>query len=188
MHENQLKTCGFFKTAAPVLHTGHAVLRCNPHIPSAIFSGADRRLSSHLSSGLRGKGYWYHTVLSSFDSIFSCNLYSLDFSGYIMEPCGYQTRENCQQNDDMRITIDCITVSPRLHYDTLYKIRKKPGVMESYWCERKNSIVNWINYSEDFEPAPIPCLKSECDRWNNGECFNIRKVGNNCSVMSNTFQ
>ncbi len=49
--------------------------------------------------------------------------------------------------------------------------------MESYWCMKKNSIVNWINKAEDFDPALIPCLKSECDQWNNGYCINIRKVG-----------
>ena len=94
-----IKTCGFFKPAAPVMHTEHTVVLCNPHPSSAILSGVDRHLSSHLSSGLRGKGYRYHAVyLSSFASIFSCNLYSLDFSGYTTDPCSYPTCENCQQN------------------------------------------------------------------------------------------
>jgi len=25
--------------------------------------------------------------------------------------------------------------------------------MESYWCEKKNSIVDWINNGVDFDPA-----------------------------------
>ncbi len=49
--------------------------------------------------------------------------------------------------------------------------------MESYWCMKKNSIVNWINKAEDFDPALTPCLKSECNQWDNGYCINIRKVG-----------
>jgi hypothetical protein len=49
--------------------------------------------------------------------------------------------------------------------------------MESYWCTKKNSIVNWINNGVDFDPALTPCLKSECDRWDDGECIQIRKAG-----------
>ena len=49
--------------------------------------------------------------------------------------------------------------------------------MESYWCERKNSIVNWINNGVDFSPALTPCLRSACDRWKDGECIHIRKAG-----------
>lgn len=34
------------------------------------------------------------------------------------------------------------------------------------------------NNGVDFDPALSPCLKSECDRWDNGECIHIRKAGN----------
>jgi len=37
----------------------------------------------------------------------------------------------------------------------------------------KNSIVNWICKSEDFDPALTPCLKPECEQWNNGYGINI---------------
>jgi hypothetical protein len=38
--------------------------------------------------------------------------------------------------------------------------------MESYWCTQKNSIVYWINKSENFDPALEPCLKTEyARRW-----------------------
>ena len=50
--------------------------------------------------------------------------------------------------------------------------------MESYWCTKKNSIVTRFNKSEDFDPALTHCLKSECDMWDSGECFYIRKAGN----------
>ena len=49
--------------------------------------------------------------------------------------------------------------------------------MESYWCEKKNSIVNWITNGVDFDPALTPCLKSECAMWRDGECIQIRKAG-----------
>jgi len=49
--------------------------------------------------------------------------------------------------------------------------------MESYWCEKKNSIVNWINYGDDFNPSLTPCLKSECDRWTYGEALLYPKSG-----------
>jgi hypothetical protein len=38
------------------------------------------------------------------------------------------------------------------------------GVMESWWGERKNPVVNGINNGEDFYPALIPCFTSACDR------------------------
>jgi hypothetical protein len=49
--------------------------------------------------------------------------------------------------------------------------------MESYGCEEKNSITNWINNGEDFDPALTPCITSECDMWKDGWCVHIRKVG-----------
>jgi len=49
--------------------------------------------------------------------------------------------------------------------------------MESCWCLKKNSIVDWITYGEDFDPALTPCFTSACDRWKDGECISIRKAG-----------
>jgi hypothetical protein len=62
--------------------------------------------------------------------------------------------------------------------------------MESYWCCKKNSIVNWIKNGEDFDPALTPCLKSECDVWRDGECFYIRLESkspheNECNIKNN---
>jgi hypothetical protein len=49
--------------------------------------------------------------------------------------------------------------------------------MESYWCLKKNSIVEMMKNPEDYNPALTPCFKSECTMWKNGECFYIRKAG-----------
>jgi len=48
--------------------------------------------------------------------------------------------------------------------------------MGSFFYEKKNSIVNWINYRIDFDPALTSCLKAECDRWDHGECFSIHRM------------
>jgi hypothetical protein len=42
--------------------------------------------------------------------------------------------------------------------------------MESYWCMKKNSITNWILYGIEFDVALVPCKKTECAGWRNGEC------------------
>jgi hypothetical protein len=34
----------------------------------------------------------------------------------------------------------------------------------------------FVNHGIDFSPELIPCLKSECDRWDGGECIHIRKA------------
>jgi hypothetical protein len=49
--------------------------------------------------------------------------------------------------------------------------------MESYWCTKKNSMKDLIEKGIDFNPALTPCPKSEWERWDNGECFYIRKAG-----------
>jgi hypothetical protein len=49
--------------------------------------------------------------------------------------------------------------------------------MESCWCFKKNSIVNWINNSVDFSPALTPWLRSDCNQWKDGESIHIRKAG-----------
>jgi hypothetical protein len=48
--------------------------------------------------------------------------------------------------------------------------------MESYWCSQKNSDVN-LNDGTIPDLALIPCRKSECVVWRNGEGSHIRKVG-----------
>jgi hypothetical protein len=35
--------------------------------------------------------------------------------------------------------------------------------METYWCTKKNAIVNWINKWKDFNQALTSCRKSECE-------------------------
>jgi hypothetical protein len=54
--------------------------------------------------------------------------------------------------------------------------------MESYWSSKKNSIVNWINSGVDFDPGLVPCIKSECDEWKDGECIYIHKVGDRVRI------
>jgi hypothetical protein len=49
--------------------------------------------------------------------------------------------------------------------------------METFWCLKKNSIMNWITSGVDFSPALNPCLKSACSLWKDGTCFHIRKAG-----------
>ena len=58
-----------------------------------------------------------------------------------------------------------------------FRINAKPEIMESYWCEKKNSIVNWINQRVDFDSTLTPCLKAERDMWRDGWCIHIRKAG-----------
>jgi hypothetical protein len=74
------------------------------------------------------------------------------------------------------------TASGIFHFHPVYSIpfsyiQSKHEIMESYWCTKKNSIVHWINNGEDFDPALSPCCKTECDRWDDGWCIHIRKVG-----------
>jgi hypothetical protein len=44
--------------------------------------------------------------------------------------------------------------------------------METYWCTEKNDIRNLMKIPK----ALSSCLKSECDRWRDGECSHIRKA------------
>jgi hypothetical protein len=50
--------------------------------------------------------------------------------------------------------------------------------MQSFWGTKKNSLFNWLNNGVDFDPALTPCLKTEGDRWENGESISIGKAGN----------
>jgi hypothetical protein len=49
--------------------------------------------------------------------------------------------------------------------------------METYWCEKKISIIFWINNRESFGQALVPCKKTECDQWMGGECIQINTTG-----------
>ena len=53
--------------------------------------------------------------------------------------------------------------------------------METYWCNLKNSIVSWIKWGMDFNPALIPCIKSEYERWKDCRCIHIRKAVWTCT-------
>jgi hypothetical protein len=46
--------------------------------------------------------------------------------------------------------------------------------MDLFWCTRKDRITNFENLGWDFDLAQLPCKKSECDRWHNGMCPEIR--------------
>jgi hypothetical protein len=49
--------------------------------------------------------------------------------------------------------------------------------MESYWCLKKNSLIDMMKNPEKYNPALTPCLKTECDMWRERECIHFRKVG-----------
>jgi hypothetical protein len=49
--------------------------------------------------------------------------------------------------------------------------------MESYWCEKKISIIYWINEGESFNQALAPCLKDKCNKWRGGLCLHINTTG-----------
>jgi hypothetical protein len=63
---------------------------------------------------------------------------------------------------------------PSLRYPL--RIRSNTRFMESYWCEKKNSIMDLMN-GKDIPIALTLCLKSECEQWRGGECIQIRKAG-----------
>jgi hypothetical protein len=69
------------------------------------------------------------------------------------------------------------SISPPPHCDTLEGYTQIPGIMESYWCEKKNSIIEIMKNPGKFNPALTPCLKAECALWRNGECTQIHKAG-----------
>jgi hypothetical protein len=41
--------------------------------------------------------------------------------------------------------------------------------MITYWCMKKNSIVNWIYNGVDFSPELIPCKRTAFPMWREGE-------------------
>jgi len=68
-----------------------------------------------------------------------------------------------------------MSVSPLPSYNILEGYNQKPGIMETYWCTQKNSIIDMMN-GKKIPLALTPCLKAECDQWMEGECIHIRKV------------
>jgi hypothetical protein len=76
----------------------------------------------------------------------------------------------------MRICFESIYLHPALAI-MLFKIPGKISIMESYWCEKKNSIMDLMN-GKERPIALTPCLKSECEQWRGGEFIQIRKAGN----------
>jgi len=50
--------------------------------------------------------------------------------------------------------------------------------METFWCYKKNSIVDWINHGIDFTPE-LPCKGSDCPEWkkweSQGGCHHLIK-------------
>jgi hypothetical protein len=46
---------------------------------------------------------------------------------------------------------------------------------ESFWCTKKNSIIDMIN-GKKFPLALTPSLKSACEQWRDGKCNHIRKT------------
>ncbi|MCK9593316.1 MAG: hypothetical protein M0Q91_15030 [Methanoregula sp.] len=69
-----------------------------------------------------------------------------------------------------------MAISHRARYPVLL-ISKELKIMKSYWCSQKNSMANLIKYKENFDPALVPCVRSECPRWDNGECIHLTKAG-----------
>jgi hypothetical protein len=59
-----------------------------------------------------------------------------------------------------------------------FKTSPDPKFMESYWCTRKNSIVNRIRIGIDFDPALTPCLKCPCNVKEDRNCIHIRRMKN----------
>jgi hypothetical protein len=49
--------------------------------------------------------------------------------------------------------------------------------METYWCTKNNPIHEMLKDPHYYNTALIQCFKSECDKWENGRCFQIRKAG-----------
>jgi hypothetical protein len=51
--------------------------------------------------------------------------------------------------------------------------------METYWCCKKNSILDWINHGIDFTPELLPCKGSDCPEWkkweSQGGCHHLIK-------------
>jgi hypothetical protein len=68
------------------------------------------------------------------------------------------------------------TPSPPACYAIIKGYKQNPGFMETYWCEKKNSIMDLMN-GKDIPIALTPCLKAGCEQWKGGECIQIRKAG-----------
>jgi hypothetical protein len=95
---NQVQKCmkkipvRFFNQVALLLHTGPAVLRYNSHGSGTIVPGVYHR-SSHLvldQGNLECRNLTVYFSLSATISLY--DIYSLDPSGYLIEPRGYLTK------------------------------------------------------------------------------------------------
>jgi hypothetical protein len=49
--------------------------------------------------------------------------------------------------------------------------------MESLWCMEKNKIQNLMDNPGKNNWALVPCKGPACEKWENGECFYIRRAG-----------
>jgi len=58
---------------------------------------------------------------------------------------------------------------PSYHYAMGYN----PVTMITYWCSKKNSIHHWIDHGIDFVPSNVPCTRSGCEHWREGECIHL---------------
>ncbi len=57
----------------------------------------------------------------------------------------------------------------------LYLTNAKTEIRESYWCLKKNSIID-LSTGEISDIALLPCRKNECVVWRGGLCIHIRKA------------
>ena len=51
----------------------------------------------------------------------------------------------------------------------LFQNKCRTRILVTYWCMKKNLIVNWINHGIDFDPGLIPCIKDDCPNWKKQE-------------------
>jgi hypothetical protein len=68
-----------------------------------------------------------------------------------------------------------------LHTASFLYHKCRTGIMETYWCSKKNSIVNWINHGIDFTSELVPCKGLGCPEWRKwegrGGCILLIKNG-----------
>jgi len=76
----------------------------------------------------------------------------------------------------MRLCHSIDTPSLPAYHAIIKGYDQKPGFMESYWCAKKNSIMDLMN-GKDIPIALTPCLKAECEQGKGGECIQIQRAG-----------
>src|SRR5512137_2776972 len=61
--------------------------------------------------------------------------------------------------------------------------RSRTRIMETCWCCKKNSMVNWINHGIDFTSEVVLCNGSGCPEWKKWEsrrgCHHVIKQEKN---------